>query len=94
MDLSVLRSSAAYHGRLKEERPLLEIEGESTWLLDDTNRRLLAELQDDPRITMSALARQVGMCAPAVTERVQRLEREASSPAIGSTSTRRRSACR
>ena len=36
--------------------------------------RLLAELQTDPRITMSALARRVGMSAPAVTERVQRLE--------------------
>lgn len=43
-------------------------------LLDEVNVRLLAELQADPRITMSALARQVGMSAPAVTERVQRLE--------------------
>jgi Lrp/AsnC family leucine-responsive transcriptional regulator len=43
--------------------------------MDATNRRLLAELHDNPRITMSALARQVGMSAPAVTERVQRLER-------------------
>src|SRR5690242_10924989 len=41
--------------------------------LDDVNRRLLACLHDDPRITMSALARAVGMSAPAVTERVQRL---------------------
>ena len=44
-------------------------------LLDDTNRRLLSELHADPRIGMSALARRVGMSAPAVTERVQRLER-------------------
>jgi Lrp/AsnC family leucine-responsive transcriptional regulator len=44
-------------------------------LLDDVNRRLLAELHADPRTTMSALARRVGMSAPAVTERVQRLER-------------------
>jgi Lrp/AsnC family leucine-responsive transcriptional regulator len=43
--------------------------------LDETNRRLLAELHADPRITMSALARRVGMSAPAVTERVQRMER-------------------
>ena len=42
-------------------------------LLDATNRRLLAELHDDPRISMSALARRVGMSAPAVNERVQRL---------------------
>lgn len=44
-------------------------------LLDDVNRRLLAELHADPRLSMSALARRVGMSAPAVTERVQRLER-------------------
>ena len=44
-------------------------------LLDDTNRRLLAELHRDPRIGMSALARRVKMSPPAVTERVQRLER-------------------
>lgn len=44
-------------------------------LLDEVNCRLLAALQADPRVTMSALARQVGMSAPAVTERVQRLER-------------------
>jgi Lrp/AsnC family leucine-responsive transcriptional regulator len=43
-------------------------------VLDDVNVQLLDELQADPRITMSALARQVGMSAPAVTERVQRLE--------------------
>jgi Lrp/AsnC family leucine-responsive transcriptional regulator len=44
-------------------------------LLDDVNRRLLRELLADPRISMSALARRVGMSAPAVTERVQRMER-------------------
>src|SRR5262245_8539152 len=44
-------------------------------LLDTVNRRLLAELDSEPRITMSALARRVGMSAPAVSERVQRLER-------------------
>jgi Lrp/AsnC family leucine-responsive transcriptional regulator len=35
---------------------------------------LLDELQRDPRLTMSALARRVRMSAPAVTERVRRLE--------------------
>jgi Lrp/AsnC family leucine-responsive transcriptional regulator len=44
-------------------------------LLDAVNRRLLRELVAEPRIGMSALARRVGMSAPAVTERVQRLER-------------------
>ena len=43
-------------------------------LLDDTNVRLLGELHANPRITMSALGRRVGMSPPAVTERVQRLE--------------------
>jgi Lrp/AsnC family transcriptional regulator, leucine-responsive regulatory protein len=43
--------------------------------LDAVNRQLLRELTADPRITMSALARRVGMSAPAVSERVQRLER-------------------
>ena len=42
--------------------------------LDPVNRRLLRELHADPRISMSALARRVGMSAPAVTERVQRLQ--------------------
>ena len=46
-----------------------------TELLDQTNVRLLGELNANPRITMSALGRRVGMSAPAVTERVQRLER-------------------
>jgi Lrp/AsnC family transcriptional regulator, leucine-responsive regulatory protein len=44
-------------------------------LLDDTNRQLLAALHEDPRLSMSGLARRVGMSAPAVTERVQRLRR-------------------
>ncbi|MFB9236587.1 Lrp/AsnC family transcriptional regulator [Plantactinospora siamensis] len=42
--------------------------------LDEVNLRLLAELQTDPRLSMSELGRRVGMSAPAVTERVQRLE--------------------
>ena len=42
--------------------------------LDQINMRLLAELSADPRLTMSELGRRVGMSAPAVTERVRRLE--------------------
>jgi Lrp/AsnC family leucine-responsive transcriptional regulator len=42
--------------------------------LDAVNVRLLTELHGDPRISMSELARRVGMSAPAVTERVQRME--------------------
>jgi Lrp/AsnC family transcriptional regulator, leucine-responsive regulatory protein len=48
---------------------------DSSILLDQVNRRLLRELAAEPRITMSALARRVGMSAPAVSERIQRLER-------------------
>lgn len=42
--------------------------------LDPVNVRLLRALSEDPRLSMSALARKVAMSAPAVTERVQRLE--------------------
>ncbi|CAN5743473.1 Lrp/AsnC family transcriptional regulator [soil metagenome] len=42
--------------------------------LDPVNLRLLDELSRNPRITMSELARRLGMSSPAVTDRVQRLE--------------------
>ena len=38
------------------------------------NVRLLDELRKNPRMTMSELARRLGMSSPAVTDRVQRLE--------------------
>jgi Lrp/AsnC family leucine-responsive transcriptional regulator len=44
-------------------------------LLDEVNRRLLQELQSEGRIGMAELGRRIGMSAPAVAERVQRLER-------------------
>jgi Lrp/AsnC family transcriptional regulator, leucine-responsive regulatory protein len=43
--------------------------------IDPVNVRLLRELHADARMTMSELARRVGMSSPAVTERVQRLQR-------------------
>ena len=43
-------------------------------LLDDTNRRIIQELQADARLSMAELGRRVSLSAPAVTERVQRLE--------------------
>jgi len=43
-------------------------------LLDGLNVKLLRLLREDPRIAVSELARRVGMSAPAVRERVQRLE--------------------
>jgi Lrp/AsnC family leucine-responsive transcriptional regulator len=44
-------------------------------LLDMTNRRLLAELEADARISVAELGRRVGLSAPAVGERIGRLER-------------------
>jgi Lrp/AsnC family leucine-responsive transcriptional regulator len=43
-------------------------------LLDATNLRLLDELTADPRASAAELARRVNMSAPAVRERVARLE--------------------
>jgi Lrp/AsnC family leucine-responsive transcriptional regulator len=48
----------------------------SAELLDDVNRRLLVELQADGRLTVAELARRVSLSAPAVSERLDRLERE------------------
>ena len=44
--------------------------------LDATNVRLLVELQSDARLSMAELGRRVGLSAPAVAERVQRLEQD------------------
>jgi Lrp/AsnC family transcriptional regulator, leucine-responsive regulatory protein len=43
-------------------------------LIDDTNLRLLAELQENARLSLTELGRRVGLSPPAVAERVQRLE--------------------
>jgi Lrp/AsnC family leucine-responsive transcriptional regulator len=43
-------------------------------LRDVRNVDLLRLLRDDPRSSVSALARRVGMSAPAIRERIQRLE--------------------
>ncbi len=57
---------------LRDER--LFTYGPSSVLLDAINMRLLEELRCDPRLTMTALGRRIGMSSPAVTERVRRLE--------------------
>jgi Lrp/AsnC family leucine-responsive transcriptional regulator len=44
--------------------------------LDDTNLRLLGELQRDARLSLAELGRRVGLTAPAVAERLQRLEQQ------------------
>ena len=46
----------------------------SALLLDEKNRALLGLLRADPRLPLSQLARRVGMSAPAVRERLQRME--------------------
>jgi len=43
-------------------------------LRDPTDVKILRQLVEDPRLGISELARRVGMSAPAVRERVQRLE--------------------
>ena len=45
-------------------------------LLDDTNLRLLDELQRDARLSIAELGRRVGLSSPAVAERIKRLESE------------------
>jgi Lrp/AsnC family leucine-responsive transcriptional regulator len=44
--------------------------------IDPTNRRLLDELQSDARLTMAELGRRVGLSAPAVADRIARLEED------------------
>ncbi len=44
--------------------------------LDDVDRRLLAELSADARLTQVALAARVGLSRSAVQERIKRLERD------------------
>ena len=43
-------------------------------ILDATNIEILRQLIDEPRLAMSELGRRVGMSAPAVAERVQRMQ--------------------
>jgi Lrp/AsnC family leucine-responsive transcriptional regulator len=44
--------------------------------IDETNLRLLDELQRDARLSLAELGRRVGLTAPAVAERLQRLEQQ------------------
>lgn len=46
----------------------------STTALDAIDLQILEELQTDARVTMTELGRRVSLSAPAVTERVRRLE--------------------
>jgi Lrp/AsnC family transcriptional regulator, leucine-responsive regulatory protein len=56
----------------RQARPPDGLQGD---LLDEANRRIMDALTADPRMSTAELAREVGMSAPAVRERVGRLER-------------------
>ena len=45
-------------------------------MLDQIDRRILSELTSDGRVSYRELGERVGLSAPAVTERVKRLERD------------------
>jgi Lrp/AsnC family leucine-responsive transcriptional regulator len=58
----------------KRRQPRLPTFNSTDGIFDEVNRALLRELQTAPRIATSELARRIGMSAPAVRERIQRLE--------------------
>ena len=45
-------------------------------VLDATDRRILAAMVDDARLSLAELGRRIGLSSPAVAERVRRLERD------------------
>jgi Lrp/AsnC family leucine-responsive transcriptional regulator len=57
-----------------KERPARSFTGDGR--LDDTNLRLLGELQRDARLSIAELGRRVGLSSPAVADRLRRLESE------------------
>ena len=62
-------------GELPRKARTRDAEAYASNLLDDVNLRILGELHAEGRLGMAELGRRVGLSAPAVTERVQRLER-------------------
>ena len=59
--------------KIQNKKPLLTYTPSDT-LKDVVNLRILIELKQNPRLTMSELGRRVGFSSPAITERVRRLE--------------------
>jgi Lrp/AsnC family leucine-responsive transcriptional regulator len=59
--------------RRTNPRPQPSVSTES-WALDDIDRRIVAELQADARLSLADLGRRIGLSAPATGERVRRLE--------------------
>lgn len=70
MDFSMPAAKKPFDLKAKSDRSL-QI---SDLLLDARNVEILALLEDDPRMSVSELARRVGMSAPATRERIQRME--------------------
>src|SRR5438270_11591639 len=71
----VTKDRLPVHGRSSVSSDLcLRIKGET--LLDEPNRQLVQALQADGRLSLAELGRRVGLSAPAVAERLGRLERE------------------
>jgi Lrp/AsnC family transcriptional regulator, leucine-responsive regulatory protein len=62
-------------GQLPRKARTRDVTAYESNLLDDVNLRILVELQAEGRVGMAELGRRVGLSAPAVSERVQRLER-------------------
>ena len=58
-----MATTSRSHGQIPEDSSL-----------DATGWQIVAELQRDGRLTIAELGRRVGLSAPAVTERLQRLE--------------------
>jgi Lrp/AsnC family transcriptional regulator, leucine-responsive regulatory protein len=54
----------------------MPMERKSNGLLDPTNLALIGELQANARLTLAELGRRVGLSAPAVAERMARLEED------------------
>jgi Lrp/AsnC family transcriptional regulator, leucine-responsive regulatory protein len=63
---------------------------ESERLLDEAGLEILRALQQNARISFAELSRKVRMSAPAITERVRKMEEAGSSSAITRASIRLR----
>ncbi len=66
--MSVPRKAVNLKGKLARGLQISDL------LLDARNVQILALLEDDPGMSVSELARRVGMSAPATRERIQRME--------------------
>ena len=66
-------SAIPYAGGMSNRKPRPERAYESRGI-DDVDRRIIVELQIDARLSLAELGRRVSLSAPAVADRIQRLE--------------------